>query len=182
MPKFPLSLFVLIFISTACKQVTNNKNQYFPVGSFLKNEIRLIDSIGSAVIAYHIEGSQNDTSEINKTNFKLLVLNIIPDQLLNDEAMNEYEEKTIKDMQLDFIILNYTSKKNIVNTIDIHIDPLTGIPVRLYAQLNEVEGENELIKKILWTTGKQLLVNTILVKKNEITNKTDRFTWSLNNR
>lgn len=181
MPKFPISLFLLILISPACKQVADNKNQYFPIGSFLKNEMRLIDSIGSAVVAYHTEGSQNDTSEITKTNFKLQVLNILPDQLLKDEAMNEYEEKTIKDMQLDFIIINYTSKKNKLNTIDIHIDPTTGNLLRLYAQVNEFQGENQLIKKILWTTGKQLLVNTTLVKKNEITNKTDRFTWSLNN-
>jgi hypothetical protein len=50
----------------------------------------------------------------------------------------------------------------------------------LYAEKTDSQQDSVITKKILWTAGRQLLINTISNVNNRILTTTERYNWSLN--
>ena len=178
------SAVILLTISVfllSCKSKQETTTQYYPIGLFLENELKLIDSLKPSITHYYSDNKQTKKGRILFTSFKKIVNELILDNLSKANALNEYEEKTIHDLQLDFLNISYISQENEINTIDVHIDPKNDKVRSVYINKNEFKGDIEITSKILWTSEKQLLINTIYRNKEGVSYKTDRYNWSIMN-
>ncbi len=177
------SLLILLLLSTlqfSCQEKNGIKKQYYPVFAFIQEELRSIDSLPIAVIGIHEEENKTDTTVISKEAFRKIADGLIGNDLKSIEAMNEYTETVLEDLELKDITISYTADNNSIalSKIEIHVDPRTELVKSLYAERTDEINAIQIVRKILWTRGKQLLVSSSHYSKSlPAKNTTDRFNW-----
>lgn len=184
MKKFLIGLHIVPFLFLSCNQENIKKQQYFPVYSFLTQQLNQLDSIPIAILKFHNENNNNDTSIVDKKVFRKMVNELLLSTLNNDESMNNYKEEVLEDTQLNDIAITYTTENasNPINKIELHISPTTTLLKSLYVERFEKKEGTQIRRKILWTTGKQLLVaSTYYSNNNQLKNIIERFNWELPN-
>jgi hypothetical protein len=167
-----------LFLS--CKSTLKSKQQYYPIGLFIEQELALIDSFHLPIKRYDINNLDSFSSTMKTTAFRELLNELLLNDLSAPDALDNYQETTINDLKLDFITLSYVTTEKNISKIELHIDPLNEKVKRLYAEKTENKNDSIITKKILLTSGSQLLVNTIININNKIEKRTERYNWSLN--
>jgi len=180
MTKNLLTLMIFIIIQFSCKENTNTKKQYYPVYAFLQQELNTIDSLPIAVTRIKEEDNKIDTAIITKADFRKIADGLIGNDVKDAEAINEYTETVYEDLDLkDFTITYTTDQKTVaISKIEIHVDPITALVKSFYAERTDEMNTTQIVRKILWTRGKQLLVSSTHYSKSEAPrNKVTRFNW-----
>lgn len=184
MKKFLICLIIVPILLLSCNQENKEKQQYFPVNAFLNQQLNELDSTPIAILKFHNEGNKFDTSIVDKKEFRKIVNGLLISTLKDAEAMNNYHEEVIEDIQLNDIAITYTTEKetNPINKIELHISPTTTLLKSLYVERFEKIEAVQIKRKILWTTGKQLLVaSTYYRKDTQPKYIIERFNWDLPN-
>ena len=96
-----------LFLS--CNNKQEFKQQFYPISYFIEQEIAVIDSFHLPIKRYYQVVNQSDSSIISITELRSIVNELLLNSLSSDGALNNYEETTINDMNLDFITLSYTT-------------------------------------------------------------------------
>lgn len=176
-----LAFLCLAIVSCEGTKLENEKKQYYPIDAFLERELSIIDSMPIAILKYHQEDQKSDTSIVEKKEFREIVRGLLLNELTNSASLNDYEETVLEDIQLDDIIIGYsTEKKNkAIKKIELHVRPGSSKIKSLYAERYDEIGNTQIVRKLLWTSNKQLLVaSTFYSKIGPQKNITDRFNWS----
>jgi hypothetical protein len=173
-------MLMLSSLFLSCNNKQESKQQFYPISYFIEQEIAVIDSFHLPIKRYYQVVNQSDSSIISITELRSIVNELLLNSLLSDGALNNYEETTINDMNLDFITLSYTTTEKNISKIELHIDPINEKVKSLYAEKTDSQQDSVITKKILWTAGRQLLINTISNVNNRISTTTERYNWSLN--
>ena len=182
MKKFLIGLYLVPILFISCNQENTEKQQYFPVYAFLTQQLNQLDSIPIAILKFRKENNITDTSIVDKKEFRKIVNGLLLSTLNDAEAMNDYHEEVIEDVQLNDIAITYTIEKesNPIKKIELHISPTTTLLKSLYVERFEKINAVQITRKILWTTGKQMLVaSTFYSKDTQPKNITERFNWEL---
>jgi len=173
-------MLMLSSLFLSCNKKQESKQQFYPISYFIEQEIAVIDSFRLPIKRYYQDVNQSDSSIISITELRSIVNELLLNSLSSDGALNNYEETTINDMNLDFITLSYTTTEKNISKIELHIDPINEKVKSLYAEKTDSQQDSVITKKILWTAGRQLLINTISNVNNRISTITERYNWSLN--
>ena len=173
-------MLILSSLFLSCNNKQESKQQFYPISYFIEQEIAVIDSFRLPIKRYYQDVNQSDSSIISTTELRSIVNELLLNSLSSDGALNNYEETTINDMNLDFITLSYTTTEKNISKIELHIDPINEKVKSLYAEKTDSQQDSVITKKILWTAGRQLLINTISNVNNRILTTTERYSWSLN--
>jgi hypothetical protein len=179
MVKSFLSLAFLTMLVLACNSKQESTEQYYPIGYFLKQELAMIDSFDLPITKYHSDENGADSGIIKTDEFKTIVDEILLNSLSEADALDEYEESTIRDLQLAYITISYTSKNNNLNKVDVYIDPASEKVKSIYAVKTEEKDDVPVTKKIFWTSGSQLLIVSIFNKNEGVSTITERYNWSV---
>lgn len=180
MTKNLLPIILIVTVQFSCKENTHTKKQYYPVYAFLQQELNTIDSLPIAVTRIHDENNKIDTAIITKADFRKIADGLIGNDMKETEAINEYTETVYEDLDLKDITITYiTDQKTLaISKIEIHVDPLTALVKSFYAERTDEMNATQIVRKILWTRGKQLLVSSTDYSKSDVPkNKVDRFNW-----
>jgi hypothetical protein len=180
MIKSIFTLIVVMSLFLSCKSNLKSKEQYYPIGLFIEQELALIDSFHLTIKRYDLYNMDSVSSIMKKTSFRELVNELLLNNLSAPNALDKYKETTINDLKLDFITLSYVNTEKDINKIELHIDPLSEKVKSLYAEKIEKKNDSIITKKILLTSGSQLLVNTIININNKVEKRTERYNFSLN--
>ena len=157
--------FLMLFF-TACSNSTEEKN-HFPINAFLEEELAQIDSFPIAIIHTRETNEKTDTSVVDKKDFRALVMQLVGIDFQEKKHKNNYEELVLEDVQLGNISIGYT-KTNKIKSI--------------FAERKEREGQKMLIRKILWTSATEMMVNTSYYKEGQLLNNlTERYNWAIGN-
>ena len=173
-------MIMLSLILLSCNNNKESKQQFYPIRLFLEQELALIDSFHLPIKRYHIDKNETDSSNIKTTEFRGIVNELLLNSLSSTDALNNYEETTINDLNLDFITLSYTTTEKNITKIELHIDPRSEKVKSIYAEKTDTKKDSLFIRKILWTSGSQLIVNSITKANGTITTHSERYNWSLN--
>ena len=108
-----------------------------------------------------------------------------------ETVTNEYTEisleeakAVLEDVQLGNISIGYTTDEPDlpIRKIELNIDASSNKIKSIFAERQEREGEKLLIRKILWTSGTELMVNTSYYKEGKLLNTlTERYNWAIGN-
>jgi hypothetical protein len=167
----------LTFIPS-CKSTQEYKKQYYPIGLYLESELAQIDSFKLPITRCFTENKKSDSTIIELKYLRAIVNELLLNNLSKTEALNDFNEAIIKDLQLDFITISYTSSNNSISKIDLYIDPRNEKVKSLYAEKSEMKNDTSITKKILWTSGSQLLINSIYQTKEGNIYNTEQYKWS----
>jgi len=175
--RFIYVLLSLFFI--ACNQSSEEKN-HFPIHAFLDEELAQIDSLPIAIILTRETIGKTDTVVVDKKEFRPLAMELIGIDLQE----KKYQELVLEDLQLGNISISYTTEEpNLpIRKIELNINASTNKIKSIFAERQDKEGEQLLIRKILWTTATELMVNTSVYNEGQLLNNlTERYNWAIGN-
>lgn len=176
---FPL---LLLFFS-ACGNSTEEKT-HFPINAFLEEELAEIDSLPIAIILTRENNGKSDTSIMDKKEFRVLAMQLIGIDFQEKKHKNKYQELVLEDAALGNISIGYTTEDPDlpIKKIELNIDANSNKIKSIFSERQENEGEKLLIKKILWTSATELMVNTSFYKEGQfLNNLTERYNWAIGN-
>lgn len=179
--RFIFPLLLLFF--TACSNSTEVKN-HFPITAFLEEELTEIDSLPIAIILTREDNMKSDTSIMDKKEFRALAMQLIGIDFQEKKHKNNYQELVLEDAALGNISIGYTAEDpNLpIRKIELNIDASSNKIKSIFAERQETEGEKLLIRKILWTSATELMVNTSFYKEGQLLNNlTERYNWAISN-
>ena len=90
----------------------------------------------------------------------------------------------LEDAALNNISIGYTTEDPDlpIKKIELNIDGGSNKIKSIFAERQEVEGEKLLIRKILWTSATELMVNTSFYRQGLLLNNlTERYNWAIGN-
>ena len=102
--------------------------------------------------------------------------------LQNENINKHYKELVLEDTDIKNISINYTTQNEVFPIKTIQINTTTGTTeVRsIYVERTETIDETLIIRKILWKSGKGVLINSDYYKNKQLLNNiTEKFSWSI---
>ena len=179
--RFIFPLLLLFF--TACSHSTEEKT-HFPITAFLVEELAEIDSLPIAIILTRENNGKSDTAVVDKKKFRALAMQLIGIDFQENKLKNKYQELVLEDAALGNISIGYTTEDEDlpIRKIELNIDASTNKIKSIFAERQEDEEGKLLIRKILWTSATELMVNTSYYKEGQLLNNlTERYNWAIGN-
>jgi hypothetical protein len=179
--RFIFPLLLLLF--NACSQSSEEKN-HFPINAFLEEELAQIDSLPIAIILTRETNGNADTSVMDKKKFRVLAMQLLGIDFKEYKHKNNYQELVLEDVQLGNISIGYTTEDTDlpIRKIELNIDASSNKIKSIFAERQDKEGEKILIRKILWTSATEMMVNTSYYSDGKLLNNlTERYNWAMGN-
>ncbi|MFT3702946.1 MAG: hypothetical protein QM802_11270 [Agriterribacter sp.] len=174
-----LCLLFFSVITESCKNKGEDKtNQeqgdsttknYYPVTSYINGQIMYLDSVPLAIIKYTISNNKIDTSITEKKDFAAIAAQFASPDISKAPLKDQYEETSFMDATLGTISLTYAAKNDTssIRKIDVLLKQENTDVSTIYVEKKTNTADSAVTKKMLWTAGKNLLVTTLIQKKNE---------------
>jgi len=164
----------LIVTWLGCKQKNSNDDiVFFPVISFLKSQVKHIDTSLFRLKRIDIIDSLQDTSYIKRDEFRRLVNDFLETPDITEKSLKKkYKEDKTYDESLDRVILSYTPKDDNMEVLreEVIISPNTseGDQVKSIIIEKMMERKDSIIlKRLLWQVNKSFQVVTLIQKPNQ---------------
>ena len=169
--------FVFALCLPACKSKKKNETQdaqYFPVLSFLKGQVKNIDTSLYRIIKIETIDTNSTTTYIRREDFNKYAKDFLelPD-ISSDKWKDDYEETKMFDDALNNVILTYTTTKddNKVRREDVMLEPTnaSGNSEVKNIIINTLQpgGDSTIEKNMVWYVNKRFIVVTKTQKANE---------------
>jgi len=164
----------LIVTWLGCKQKNSNDDiVFFPVISFLKSQVKHIDTSLFRLKRIDIIDSLRDTAYIKRDEFRRLTNDFLETPDITDKSLKKkYKEDKTYDESLDRVILSYTPKDDNMEVLreEVIISPNTseGDQVKSIIIEKMMERKDSIIlKRLLWQVNKSFQVVTLIQKPNQ---------------
>lgn len=95
-----------------------------------------------------------------------------------------YQELVLEDLQLGNISITYTTDNPdaALRKLELNTNVGSNRIKSIFAERYDREGDTLLIRKILWTTSTEMMVNTCYYKEGKLLNNiTERYNWTIGN-
>ena len=162
---FPLVLFLVS--CTSNKDTADPNNSFFPVSSFIKSQVAMVDTTLNSIMKVVTENGVSDTSYITRQEFRSHAADFLslPD-LSTAKLRDQFTETQMFDQELKSIVLNYTPKEkgNEIQRQEVIIEPneQTGDKVKtIYVDQQLNEKGSTVQKRLTWGVDKYFQVVTI---------------------
>lgn len=159
-------LGILLFLSACNNKPEKESPAYFPVISFLNDQVRYVDSLQLPVQKLTTVNNQTDTVLIDIAEFKRLANEFTtPD--INDPALQkDYTENSFADQTINSVTLTYSAKKRELPLqrldVIIHPDPVLDDRVQsIYMEKGEQVKDTTILKKLYWKANQNFQIITI---------------------
>ena len=139
---------------------------YFPVASFIRDEITYVDSTPLAIMKQNIINGQKDSSYIKNDEFHKLAKEFIPAVLTSPDFEKDYTETSFMDQTTQSITFTYASKnkEQEVTRIDVLAKPGNSSVKVKSIYMEKVLNKNDTLfsKKMYWNAKHnfQILTST----------------------
>jgi len=191
-----LSMLIACNSSTtdnAVKTIKNNevnkvkKDSFFPVTSFIKGQLKVIDSLPVTPLETITINKKIDSVWLKKEQLRALLNSFVEPEINETNLVSFFKETSFKDETLNAITFTYDPLKVLPNSIslrhwDVYINPESGKITKVYIVKQVKEKEGEITQQLTWTTNKWAMIVTLINKpdgKTELV-KADKFIWNFN--
>jgi hypothetical protein len=168
MNKLLLFLSFIILIA-ACKNGKKDENaaEFFPVSSFLKGQVKNVDTSLYRIIKIETENGRSDTSFIKREDFGKMADDFtrLPD-IGSDKYYDDYEETQMYDDALESFILTYTTKEeeNEVQRADVMLgranEEGTNDVKNIIVRTVQNKGNTSIEKSMVWYVDQKFIIIT----------------------
>ncbi len=179
-----LSLLLIVFIIFGCTDNKNNQpepsadnsspkdstqSSFFPVTSFLKGQMRLLDSMQITFLQVTTAAKKVDSAWIPREKIRPLLQPFIADLIDKENLTSFFKESKFNDQSTNAITFTYDPKTALPDSISlrrwvVYVDPETGNVKRVYI-LKQLKANNQVYtQQLTWQTDKWAKLVTILNK------------------
>jgi hypothetical protein len=181
-------LICTIILMTACsenepKKFEQEDKTFYPIASFIKSELDLVDSLPLAVFKYTIKDQQTDTQLIAKPDFRKIAESFISPDITAEPLKKKYTETVFMDATINTVTFSYATDDATaeIRKIDVFINPETDKVKNIYVEKISRGGDSAVIQKMIWTAGKHFSVSTILsLKEQPGLTVQEKYVWDMN--
>lgn len=159
----------LIFYDCQSSSQDNSPTQdFFPIGSFIKSQLRNLDTLPLAVIKYTTIRGITDTMVVEKIAFRKLAEEFMAPDIASPELHNSYTETSFIDATLGTMTLTYKARDRdlIIRRADVLLNREKGDVQSVYIEKAIENNDSTRIDKILWTTDRNCQVSELVYYKN----------------
>jgi len=156
--------FLVIVLFGACKNhstgTANNqtdsseKKNYFPVASFIRDEISYVDSMPLGILKQTIINGQKDSGYIKSEEFHKLAQDFISPIFSSGDFEKDYTETSFMDQTTESVTFTYASKNKLqeVTRIDVLAKPGDSYIKVKSVYMEKVANKNDTLitKKMFW--------------------------------
>jgi hypothetical protein len=140
---------------------------FFPVTSFIKGQIILLDSLPVTPMQITTIKGKSDSIWITKELLKKLLLPFQTPVIDETSMVNYFTETKFKDQTLNAITFTYAPSQTIPDTIslrhwDVYVNPETGNVEKVYIVKTIKEQGANFTQQLTWQTDKLIKITTIL--------------------
>jgi hypothetical protein len=175
-----LSFIVLMaacrLLIAACRQKEKNENatEFFPVSSFLKGQVKSVDSSLYRIMKIETRNGRTDTTYIPRQDFSKLAgeFTSLPD-IGSDKYYDDYTETQMYDEALESFILTYTTKEedNEIQRADVMLgranEEGTNDVKTVILRTLENKGKTSIEKNMVWYVDRKFTIITKTFTKDQ---------------
>jgi hypothetical protein len=165
----------------------NTVASFFPVTSFLKGQIRQLDSINITPIQIITTHEKVDSQSIKMQQLKDSLQTFLSPEITETNLLKYFKESKFNDQTLGAITFTYdpiTTLPDSINisTWNVYVSPTTGNVTKIYIVKRLVENGQNIIQQLTWQTDRYAEINEILDKPDgsEEVLKQEKFIWNFN--
>jgi hypothetical protein len=188
MKKFMLYFFCTLILLACNSSEPSGKNEdldktFFPIAGTILSELKNIDSLPIAIIRYTTVGNSKDTVVFEKKDMRIVADQLIQPDISLPENKKYFKETVFMDNTTNTVTMSYTteSKEPSIRKIEVTINPDNQRVRSIYVEKLDQHDDSTLLRKMIWTTGKNLQVISLINKNSggEII-KTEKYEWGNN--
>lgn len=190
MKRIWLAASIGIFLYGALSCAQDGKQEYsasepqdfYPVLSFIREELALLDSLPVAITRYRVDQSNSDTSILEKSEFRRIAESLAEPDISRDPLRKEYTETVYMDATINLLTMSYRPKDAlaIVQKTDIYIDPATEKVKSMYIEKKMSEANSTVVQKIIWSAGRQVQLTSVITVEGQPERVIqERYHWGL---
>ena len=174
---FLLSGFFLIFSSCDSKNRSNEHAEnikadnvsIFPVISFLKGQLRIIDSLPTTPLKLVISHGKTDSIWLKRDEVRSDAAPFLTPQIDSVSMSSFFSEKSFLDQTINAFTFSYDPKAVLPDSLhlthwDVYINPQTGEIQRVYLVKETVEDNKNITTQLTWVTDGWYSIRTITQK------------------
>jgi hypothetical protein len=143
------------------------KVTFFPVTSFLKGQLLILDSLQVTMLQVKTIGKKSDSSWLKKENIRPLLQPFISQEIGTENLVAFFKQTKFNDQTLDAITFTYDPIAVLPDSIttrhwDVYIQPETGKVKKVYLLKQLDKDGKKYIQQLTWETDKWAKIVTIL--------------------
>jgi hypothetical protein len=175
--------FMLAFVIIGCSDEIPAENetatgsdtaiaakQFFPILDYLRGEVRIVDSSGTAIKRYTVVDGKADSGYIQTDQFKKIVKEFLPAELSKENFEKYYTESSFFDQSTQTSTFTYSTKNDDLefHRIDVLVQGSASYDKVSSVYMEKFAGDNDssVIKKVLWKGGESVIINSETVVGN----------------
>src|SRR6187431_205361 len=140
---------------------------FFPVTSFIKGQIRALDSLPITPLLITTHKGKVDSTWIPAAKLRPYLLPFLEAEINETNLQDLFQETRFNDQTLNSITFTYDPKTNLPDSInlrhwDVYVDPEKGTVTKVYLLKNISVDKQRLTQQLTWQTDKYAKIATIL--------------------
>lgn len=195
--------FFLILIFSNCTSNTQPQNTlntetdttensqsakgFFPITSFLKGQLIIIDSMPITLLHTITVNKKTDSFWLKKEAVRPLLQPFIADEITATNMAAFFTETKFKDETINAITYTYKPTYTLPDSIalrhwDMYINPETNSIQKIYIVKEKIENNKTYTLQLIWQTNKWAKITTLAKNKNGLNEvvKEEKITWQFN--
>lgn len=164
-----VSLAALLLLSH-CKSKPKEPKDYIDVSSYLKGQLKYIDTVPFAFLKVLQQDSvYTDSQFITKEQVKAILQPFLVKEIEKKNFEENFKEVSFADATIETLTINYEAidDETPVTRVDIYVNPEKETISQLYLVRHEEKGDSSIVQQLLWKHNKSLVLITSTAKKNQ---------------
>lgn len=159
-----------MFTFNSCKSQKKEPKDYIDVSSYLKGQLKYIDTVPFAFLKVVQQDSiYTDSQFISKEQVKAIVQPFLVKELEKKNFEDNFNEISFADATIETVTITYEAinEKLPVSRVDIYVNPEKEMISQLYLVRHESKGDSVVTQQILWKHNKSFVLITSTTKKDQ---------------
>lgn len=167
---FAALLLAALFSFNSCKNKKQEPKNYIDVSSYMKGQLKYIDTVPFAFLKVVQQDSlYTDSQFISKEQVKSIVEPFLVKELEKKNFEENFKEVSFADLTIETVTISYdaVNEKSPVSRVDIYVNPEKERITQLYLIRHEQKGDSAVTQQLLWKHNKSFVLITSTAKKDE---------------
>ena len=171
--------------SSSTVQNSEVPDSFFPVTSYIRGQIILLDSLPITPLKIAVIKGKTDSTWGTKHTLKQFLAPFLNTEIKETNLLKYFKETRFNDQTLNAITFTYEPRMKLPDSItlrrwDVYVDPQKGVVTKIYMVKQLKENDQKITQQLTWQTNKLAKISTILNKPdgNVELLKEEQFIWN----
>lgn len=177
-----VALVTAVLAFNSCKNQKKEPREYIDVSSYLKGQLKYIDSVPFAFLKVVVQQDSiyTDSQFISKEQVRAIIQPFLVKEIEKKNFEKNFRETSFADATIETVTITYEAENDQlpVSRVDIYVNPEKEMISQLYLVRHEERNDSLFIQQLLWKHNKSFVLITGRAKKNEPENiVTEKVIW-----